>query len=43
MTDILAWISLIVGIVSIVLAVVSMISSSNFEKMSQENFEKHKL
>ena len=40
MTDILAWISLIVGIVSIVLAVVSMISSSNFEKMSQENFEK---
>jgi len=40
MTDILTWISLIVGIVSIVLAVVSMISSSNFEKMSQENFEK---
>lgn len=40
MSDILAWVSLIVGIVSIVLALISMKSSSNSEKNSQENFEK---
>ena len=38
--DILAWFSLIVGIVSIVLAIISMKSASNSEKNSQENFEK---
>lgn len=40
MSDILAWVSLFVGIVSIVLALISMKSASNSEKHSQENFEK---
>lgn len=38
--DILAILSLFVGIVSIVLAIISMKSASNSEKRSQENFEK---
>ena len=42
MADILAWISLIVGIVSIALALISMKLSSESEKRSQENFEKTK-
>lgn len=40
MSDILAWVSLFVGIVSIVLALISMKSASNSERHSQENFEK---
>ncbi len=42
MTDVLAWILLIVGIASIVLAIISMKSASNSERHSQENFEKRK-
>lgn len=38
--DVLTVISLIVGIASIVLAIISMISAANSEKRSQENFEK---
>ncbi len=38
--DILTILSLVVGIASIVLAVFSMISANNFERRSQENFEK---
>lgn len=40
MSDILAWVSLFVGVVSIVLALISMKAASNSEKNSQENFEK---
>ena len=40
MMDVLTVISLIVGIASIVLAIISMISAANSEKRSQENFEK---